>query len=79
MELKRIWNSRKFRILAVDTAAALLVLLVPRFAAADVAELTLAVWGIMQPVVVALVVGIAIEDNGALRAGTHPSQVRSDK
>lgn len=74
MNGKNVFGSRKIRILLVDTLAALLMLLLPRLLAPDMAETWLQVWAIMQPVVVALVLGIAWEDNGALRAGTHPSQ-----
>lgn len=64
-----LWGSRKFRILVMDAIAGLIVLAVNQFLPAS-AEFLLSVWTLIQPIAVAVVVGIAVEDaaeKGAMR------------
>lgn len=60
--MKNLWNSRKFRILIVDTVIALIVTLAGWFFAPDVLDKILIVIGILQAPVVAVIGGIAYED-----------------
>ena len=72
--MKPFYKSRKFLLLCLDVAVSLAIFLVPQLFAPDTAEVTLAVIGIIQPVFIAVIVGIAVEDSAALKAGSHPSQ-----
>ena len=64
-----MWHSRKFRILVFDTAISAIVFAVTLFLAPEYAEKVLQFIGIMQPLLFAVVVGIAAEDAAAKRAG----------
>ena len=57
-----MWHSRKFRILVFDTAISSAVFGVTLFLAPEYAEKVLQFIGIMQPLLFAVVVGIAAED-----------------
>jgi len=72
--MKPFYTSRKFLLLCLDVAVSLVVYLIPQFFAPEFTEVALTVIGIVQPVFVAVIVGIAWEDAAALKAGTHPSQ-----
>jgi len=64
-----MWKSRKFRILVFDTAISSVVFAVTLFLAPDYAEKVLQFIGIMQPLLFAVVVGIAAEDAALKHAG----------
>ena len=66
-----LWQSRKFRILLFDTVISTAVFAVALFLAPEHAEKVLQFIGIMQPVLFAVVVGIAVEDAGAKIGGNH--------
>jgi len=60
-----LWQSRKFRITLFDALVGVAVLVVNAFVPKDTGVFILQVWALMQPVVLALVLGIAVEDAGA--------------
>jgi cytochrome P450 len=64
-----LWESRKFRIMVYDTAVALVMFVVSRFFGPEIQQAVTELIAILQPVVFALVVGIAVEDAAAKRAG----------
>jgi hypothetical protein len=64
-----LWESRKFRIMVYDTAVALIMFVVSRFFGPEIQQAVTELIAILQPVVFALVVGIAVEDAAAKRAG----------
>lgn len=75
MEKKPIYLSRKFGIVLFDAIAGLLAIWVTYLVSdQDLAQHILATYGLVQPVVFALVYGIAKEDSAAIAAGTHPAQ-----
>jgi hypothetical protein len=67
--MRQLWASRKNRILAVDTVVAIIMFLSARFLAPEYQADVLMLIGILQPAVLAVVVGIAWEDAAAKRAG----------
>ena len=75
MKKKPFYKSRKFVILALDAVAALATLWVAQLLPEESAALALQTLAVLQPVVFAVVIGIAVEDSAALKAGSHPAQV----
>lgn len=67
-----MWKSRKFRILVFDTVLSTLTLSLTLFLAPEYAEKVLQFIGILQPLAFAVVVGIAVEDAAAKKAGNFP-------
>ena len=68
-------KSRKFLLVCSDAVFGLGALSVGFFVGDPEWQKFLAgLFALLQPVVVAAVVGIAVEDAAALKAGTHPSQ-----
>lgn len=76
--MKPFYKSRKFVLLAMDAAAALITLWVKQFVPPATAVFILQTLAILQPVILAVIIGIAVEDQAALKAGTHPSQLTGD-
>lgn len=74
MTPKPFYRSRKFMVMALDAIAALLALYMVRLLPPAEAALVIQTWAIIQPVMLAVIVGIAWEDSSALKAGSHPSQ-----
>lgn len=73
--MSSLLKSRKFLLVLIDGLVALSGLSVGYFVGdPDLSAFLLAVIASLQPVFVAAVVGIAVEDSAALKAGTHPSQ-----
>ena len=74
--MKKLFSSRKFLLIVVDA-----VFVLAGGAAAffiddpDWQRFIALVLTALQPVFVAAVVGIAVEDAASLKAGTHPNQV----
>ena len=64
-----LFGSRKFLLLLLDTAIALVVYFVGKYTGASIAEDVGLVILLMQPVFVAVILGIAIEDAAFKRAG----------
>ena len=69
-----MWQSRKFRILTFDTVISTLAFFVTMFLQPDWADQVLTLIGIIQPLLFAVVVGIAYEDGQLKRAGGTPAQ-----
>ena len=74
--MSSLFQSRKFLILLVDAVFALAALGVGFFIAENIETqvFVLAVFGILQPVFVGAINGIATEDAAALAVGAHPNQ-----
>jgi len=62
-------QSRKVRIILIDAVASTLILCAGQFLAPEWSDFAIKLVGVMQPAVVALVAGIAIEDAGAKAGG----------
>ena len=74
--MSKLFKSRKFLILLVDAAFGIAALLVGFFVVSSLEAqvLILAVFGILQPVFIGAINGIATEDAAAFAAGIHPNQ-----
>lgn len=68
--IKGLLRSRKFWLLIIDTVVSLIVLVTGWFLSPENIDKVVTVVGIIQPVFVAVVVGIFTEDAAAKRAGT---------
>ena len=69
--MKSFWESRKFRIMLFDTVVAILVYAVSKFVAPLYSQDILWLIAAIQPVVLSLIVGIAVEDAAAMRDGDN--------
>ena len=67
---KGLFQSRKFLLLVLDTVVSLIALILPLYFAPDHVQLGLAFVAAVQPVFVALILGIAWED--AAEKGNYP-------
>lgn len=73
--MSKLFQSRKFLLICVDATVSLAGLAVGFFVQdADWQRFILGVIATLQPVFVAAIVGVAVEDAAALKAGTHPNQ-----
>ena len=63
-------RSRKFLLLVLDTAISLVLYFVGKYAAPELAEDVKFVIAAYQPVFVAIIIAISVEDAAAKRAGT---------
>jgi len=70
--MNKLLHSRKFLILLADTIFAVVSLLMTNHFAPDLTTEVLALLALLQPVVYAVIAGIATEDAAALTAGVHP-------
>ena len=69
MVFKSLFHSRKFWLLVLDTVISLALYFVGKYAAPGIFEdVQMVIYG-LQPVFVALIVAIAMEDSAALKAG----------
>lgn len=68
-----LWKSRKFLLVLLDTAIALVGFVVGRFFP-DYAKDILYILGLLQPVFVSIIVAISIEDAALKRAGLFPTK-----
>ena len=68
--MSALFRSRKFCTMLLDVVVGLAVYFVTKYAAPSAAEDVMMVIGLMQPVVLAVIAGWAIEDAAAKRAGT---------
>ena len=73
--MSKLFSSRKFHIVIVDAVFGIAALAVGFFIAENIETqvFILAVFGILQPVFVGAINGIATEDAAALKAGVHPN------
>jgi hypothetical protein len=72
----KLLYSRKFQLVLADSAFGLAALCLAFFVKdADWQRFLAGIFAIIQPVIVAAILGIAIEDSAALKAGSHPNQV----
>jgi hypothetical protein len=69
-----MWKSRKFRAMICDAAFATVGIVLTWFLAPDKVEQALILVGLWQPVVVAYIVGVAVEDAAEKGAGGMPGQ-----
>jgi hypothetical protein len=77
--MRQLWSSRKIRVLAVDTVVSLILFFSARLLAPEYQGDVVLLIGIIQPAVLAVVLGIAWEDASAKRAGVFPGQPPADK
>lgn len=68
-----LFHSRKFWLLVLDAVVSAVTAFVGWYVAPDDAEKVIFLIGAMQPVFVALIAGIAIEDAAQKRADGHRS------
>ncbi len=69
--IKSLWQSRKFLLLLLDTIISLILFGVSRAWPGALPDVEVLI-GLLQPVFVALITAIAIEDAAAKRAGYIP-------
>ena len=69
--MKSLWESRKFRIMLFDTIVAIAVYAVGKFVAPLYSQDILWLIAAVQPVVLSLIVGIAVEDAAAMKSGDN--------
>ena len=67
--MKPFYKSRKFLLLVLDAAIAIVGYAVGRYVAPEAAQDILVFVGLLQPVFVAVIVGIAVEDSAAIKQG----------
>jgi purine-cytosine permease-like protein len=73
--MSKLLASRKFLLVCLDAVVGLAGLCAGFFLEdPDWQRFVLAFIGFLQPVFVAAILGVAIEDSAALKAGTHPNQ-----
>ena len=65
-----IFKSRKFWLMVSDIVVSLVIYFVSKYINPTAAEDVIKVIGLIQPVVIAVIVGIAVEDQAAIAAGT---------
>jgi hypothetical protein len=70
MMVRKLFRSRKFLTLVIDTVVSLLIFFVTKYAAPAAADDILYVIAAMQPVVLAVVAMWGIEDAAEKRAGS---------
>ena len=69
MPFMLLFKSRKFWLLILDTVVSLITYFVSKYMGAQGADV-LFVIGVLQPVFIAVIVSIGVEDAAAKRAGT---------
>ena len=67
--MSALFRSRKFLTMLLDVVVGLVAYFIAKYAAEDIANDVMMVIGLMQPVVLAVIAGWAIEDAAAKRAG----------
>lgn len=78
MAMKPFYRSRKFVLLGLDGLLAVVMLTIIGFVEPEMALAVQRTFVVLTAAVIAVIVGIAIEDGAALLAGTHYSQVAGD-
>ena len=69
-----LWKSRKFLLTVLDVVISLIVYFTGRYVAEFYAKDVLFLIGVLQPVFVAIIVAIAVEDAALKRSGLFPKQ-----
>lgn len=72
--MSSLLKSRKFLLLVLDTVVSLVLLSLAQFAAPQATETVKQYILVIQPVFVAIIVAISVEDAAALKSGSHPAQ-----
>lgn len=72
--MTKLFQSRKFLTMLVDLVVSLATFFITKYAAPDLAKDVLFVIGSLQPVVIAMIASVAVEDAAAYKAGAHPNQ-----
>jgi len=70
--MKGLLRSRKFWLLMMDTVVSLALYFTGKYLAPTIADDIKLVIGMLQPVVIAVIVGIFVEDAAMKRAGNCP-------
>lgn len=66
-----IFKSRKFWLAILDAFISTLAIVLALFFRPDVVSTVMLVIGLWQPVLVALIIGIAVEDSAAIRSNLY--------
>ena len=69
--MKSLWESRKFRIMLFDTVIAIVVYAVSKFVSPLYSQDILWLIASIQPVILSLIIGIAVEDAAAMKNGDN--------
>ena len=69
--MKSLWESRKFRIMLFDTVLSIVVYAVGKFVSPLYSQDILWLIAAVQPVILSLIVGIAVEDAAAMKNGDN--------
>ena len=67
--IAKLFQSRKFWLLILDSAVSVALY----FLTGEDATFLI---GVLQPIFLAIIMGIAVEDAAAIRAGTHPNHTK---
>ncbi len=72
--MSKLLKSRKFLLVVLDAGVAIGTVIVTQFLSPEWQQFTIAIVVPVTAVITAAIVGIALEDSAALKAGTHPNQ-----
>lgn len=72
--MSTLFKSRKFLLLLLDTLCSAIALVGGWYLVPTQLDKVTAIVALVQPVFVAVIVGITIEDAAAYKAGVHPNQ-----
>jgi len=75
--MTRLLHSSKFWTMVFDVAVSLATLLLTHYLAPESADFALKIIASVQPVILAVIVGIFVEDAAAKRAGNDPNPGRN--
>jgi hypothetical protein len=67
-----LFQSRKFLIALADAVISILVLVLTRLLSPDDVKFAIAIIAVLQPVIYAVIAGIAKEDTARIEAGLFP-------
>ncbi len=73
--MSRLLKSRKFLLVVLDSGVVIGTVIVTQFLTPEWQQFTLAIVAPVTAVITAAIIGIALEDSAALKAGTHPNQL----
>lgn len=72
--MSKLFKSRKFLLVLLESVIISVTVCLQRFLAPGDVEFVLAVLAPITAVITAMIIGIAMEDSAALKAGSHPNQ-----
>ena len=72
--MSKLFQSRKFLLVVVDAGVAIVTVVIAQFLTEDWVTFSASIIAPVTAVITAMIVGIALEDSAALKAGSHPNQ-----